>query len=244
MLFAASFKTGLVIPKDWKAHAKFEKVFSGVKLPEKFSWLEKLPGWTVKNQGQCGSCWAFAQTAILEAAIQLDKELPAPHSLSEQELVSCDTRSMGCRGGYFTDYQVQIGQTDEVNYPYVAKNTFCRKDVPHDVKAYEVAFVGDGNSSPTVEELKTAIMTKGPIAVTVGADSAFMNYRAGTVFGQNGCRQPGTNHMVVLTGWDDAKNAWQLRNSWGRNWGENGYMWIRYGCNRVAEQATFVVYKP
>jgi C1A family cysteine protease len=100
---------------------------------------------------------------------------------------------------------------------------------------------GSSSRSPTVDQIKAAIYQYGPVAVTVTANMAMQGYSGG-IF--NGCTSMGTNHMVVLVGWDDKTQSWILRNSWGADWGEDGYMRIRYNCSRVGEEASYVVPEP
>jgi hypothetical protein len=93
---------------------------------------------------------------------------------------------------------------------------------------------------PSTAAIKQAILSYGPVSVAVYVNSAFQAYRGG-VF--NGCGTGTINHAVVLVGWDDADQAWILRNSWGPYWGESGYMRIRYGCSQVGYAACYVDYR-
>jgi cathepsin L len=95
----------------------------------------------------------------------------------------------------------------------------------------------DPRRVPDKSILKEAIVTHGPVTASVFVEEAFQSYSGG-VFDQNA---PGrSNHAIVIVGWDDARGAWHLRNSWGNGWGEDGYMWIKYGAQQIGYLATWV----
>jgi C1A family cysteine protease len=240
---ALKFKTGLVFPKgnQWKLEATWDGALNSKRdaLPAKFDWREKVKLPPVKNQGSCGSCWAFATTGVLESAYIIFKEAK-DIDLAEQELVSCDTSSYGCGGGFFSahSYQVDPGQSAEKEFPYVARNVRCKKDLSHDYDAASWAYVGEPNRAPTVDEIRAAIVEHGPVAVDVYADGRMSNYSGGIFSGNAGWS---TNHMVVLVGYNQKEKYWIMRNSWGSSWGEKGYMRIKYGSNRIGSIASYVV---
>lgn len=239
---AAQFKTGLVVPLKWKEQARFSAML-GVKAPETWDWRKQVKNVPmVKNQGACGSCWAFATSTVMEWNVAIaGKENPV---LAPQELVSCDTSSFGCQGGFFTafNYEKSPGLTFEEDYPYTASNSSCdASDKPHDYKIANWGYVGSGDgSAPSNEDLIAQIYSGGPVAVTVCATNAFMNYKGGIYSGSGSCQ----NHMVTLVGYDSKKEFWIMQNSWGTSWGEDGYMRIKFGANAVAQIAAFAVYKP
>jgi hypothetical protein len=146
------------------------------------------------------------------------------------------------RGGYFAhDLHISPGAAYSSSYPYTGRNGSCKKNVEHNEKLVDWSYVGQSGRKPTVDEIKAAIHENGPVAVTVTANSTFQAYKSG-VYNRQSTGQ--TNHIVALVGWDDSEGAWILRNSWGSNWGENGYMRIKYGISRVGEQATTATYRP
>ena len=194
----------------------------------------------VKNQGACGSGWAFSAVGILEAIILQNDGIVV--DLSEQQVVSCNPWGWGCNGGYWAnDFLVSPGLMLESCYPYAALDMPCVEDCPILYAAQGWGFVGGQYDVPSIEEIKLAILTYGSVQAGVYADSFFMAYTGG-VF--NKCKKNAryTNLSIILCGWDDAKGAWLLKNSWGEAWGENGFMWISYTCNLVGEGANFVVY--
>ena len=90
---------------------------------------------------------------------------------------------------------------------------------------------------PTVEQLKTALVKHGPIVAGIYYDRCLANYRGGVFNEQN---NNSINHVVVLIGWDDDKMAWLIKNSWGTEWGENGFGWIKYGSNNIGQFAAWI----
>ncbi|HHZ20789.1 MAG TPA: hypothetical protein GX391_09830 [Firmicutes bacterium] len=208
-------------------------------LPSRFDWREQGGVTPVKNQGNCGSCWAFAATGVLECNIKIKDKTTV--DLSEQYLVSCNSDGWGCNGGWWPHkYHVSPGAVLESCFPYQARDVACKSSCAHPYKIDSWGYVGSANGVPSVDAIKTAIYQYGPVAVAVAADSYFQSYTGG-VFNRNSSSQ--VNHAVVLVGWDDSQQCWILRNSWGSGWGESGYMRIKYGVNQVGYGATYVVYK-
>ncbi|MFH0878716.1 MAG: C1 family peptidase, partial [Lentisphaerota bacterium] len=243
---------GLVEPPGWREKARFVSMRTmSAALPTSFDW--RTSGLTpIKNQANCGSCWAFATVGCLENAIKLKEGITV--DLSEQWLVSCNRNSWGCGGGWFAhNYHLRTGGSSdsfggngapfEADFPYTATDATCRGPYAHRYWINGWAYIGGEYSIPSVSAIKQAIMTYGPISVGVYVSSAFQAYSGG-VFNRNEDRA--INHAVVLVGWDDSQGAggvWILRNSWGSGWGENGYMKIEYGCCRVGYAACYIDYQ-
>jgi C1A family cysteine protease len=180
----------------------------------------------VKDQGQCGSCWAFSAVGTVESAYALAAGKLG--SYAEQQLVDCDTTggSEGCNGG-FNQYGISyIGSTGiaaESSYPYTATDGSCRaSSVSKKLAAGSVAgykSVGKNNAA-----LQSAL-TSAPISVTVDADNSWQLYRSGVlskscgIFGQ-------IDHAVIAVGYDSSADTFKIRNSWGSSWGEAGYVRI------------------
>lgn len=206
-------------------------------LPSKWDWRENNGDTPVKNQGNCGSCWAFATVGPLEANIRIKDNKVV--DLSEQFLVSCNKNGWGCNGGFWAhDYHVNPGAVLESDFPYQAKEVAC-KTTPHPYKIKSYSYVSS-SSMPSVDAIKSAIYNYGPVTAGVTADSYFQSYRSG-VFDHD--TNANINHGIVLVGWDDSLGAWILKNSWGTNWGINGYMYIKYGVCKVGYRAAYVVYE-
>ena len=172
----------------------------------------------VKNQGQCGSCWAFSTTATLESAVAIQKN--SLFSFSEQQLVDCCGKKgfqcQGCSGAWpewAMNYIKSDGIALESDYQYVARVQNCVADTKNPKKylnsstAWSMLNTGDFNS------LKMSI-EKGPVSICIDASNWNM-YKSG-VF--NKCGTTTLNHAVTAVGYDAAGN-WIVRNSWGVSWG-------------------------
>ena len=199
------------------------------------SYESRMPA--IRNQGGCGSCWAFTAMGAYEGTYRL--RFNAVIDTSEQHIVSC-AGAGSCAGGWWDPvftWMLGTKVRSEAQTPYTASNGVCTPAPAGTYKAAAWGFVTVKAEVPTVAQLKSALVTHGPLAVAVRVTPAFQAYTAG-VFNQNDTG--GINHGVVIVGWDDAKGAWRIRNSWGTGWGENGYMWIKYGANSIGYAAAWV----
>jgi len=221
-----------------------------VGLPTTYDWRSQGVNIPVRNQGGCGSCWAFSTVGAMEGA--LARAGVASPDLSEQYLVSCNNSGWSCNGGWFAhDYHVNnyispqtvAGAVLESDFPYTATNGSCSRSYNHPYRLNSWNYVSSSYGMPSVDAIKNAIYTYGPISVGVCVGSSFQAYRSG-VFATNDTSSCGgsINHAVVLTGWDDSTQSWSMRNSWGSSWGESGYMRIRYGYSNIGYSASYVVY--
>ena len=232
-----------------------EEIVSGsLQLAASFDW-RTVNGQNyvspVKNQGSCGSCWAFGTVAPLEAKLLISGGGLA--DLSEQYLVSCNNNGWSCSGGWWAhDYhynkkvsgEFEAGSVLESIFPYTASGSACNPPHAHSQKIESWKYVGSSFGVPSVEAIKTAIATYGPVAAAVCVGSAFSNYHSG-IFStdeKNVCKTGQVNHAVVLVGWDDATDTWIMKNSWGTGWGESGYMRIKRNVSNIGYAANYVVY--
>jgi len=221
-------------------------------LPETYNWCDAHGGCPpIRDQGRCGSCWAFATVGPLEAWA-MHTGTPGNIDLAEQYLLSCNTHGWGCGGGWWAhDYHVDrkppseldAGAVLESAFPYQAEEIPCQGPYDHPHKVAYWDYVGDGDSVPSVAEIKHAMYTYGPVGVAMCVDGQFDRYTGGVFQTDETCDRV-INHAVVLVGWDEPEQAWILRNSWGTDWGEDGYMRIRYGTSMVGFAANYIIYQP
>ncbi|MEM6843624.1 MAG: C1 family peptidase [Bacteroidota bacterium] len=204
-----------------------------------FNWRDAGKVTPVRNQGGCGSCWAFAAMGAYESSNLIRNNINA--DVSEQDVLNCSGAG-SCGGGWYDpvfEYMLTTGVAREVDVPYVAIDDVCyRNTKPH--RAINWGFVTVKRAIPTVQQLKDALCKYGSLAVAVNATPAFAGHKpADGVFKEEGADE-GINHAVTLVGWDDNKNAWLIKNSWGSGWCDNGYMWIDYNTNNIGYAATWV----
>jgi C1A family cysteine protease len=201
-------------------------------------WRTKGAITPVKDQGQCGSCWAFSATEAIESYFFL--KTGKLETLSPQQITSCDKVDGGCNGGWpYRAYEYVKGAgglESEADYPYTSGSgsTGTCKFVPSKVVA-GTGLTGYTSIQRSESQLQAAL-NNGPASVCVAAD-AFQTYRGGIL---KSC--PGQiDHCVQAVGYDSGNNYWIVRNSWATTWGEQGYIRIAMGQDlcQIAQDATF-----
>ncbi|XP_057954866.1 ervatamin-B [Malania oleifera] len=193
--------------------------------PDSVDWRQHGAVTPIKDQGQCGSCWAFSAVAAVEGINKIKAGQLV--SLSEQELVDCDVGSdnQGCDGGYmakaFAFIQKNGGLTTEASYPYAGKDGTCNRG-----EAGKPAVTISGYESVPKNDEKSlqAAVSHQPVSVAIDAGGyAFQLYSEGIFDGLCGNE---LNHGVAAVGYgeDNGKKYWLVKNSWGTDWGEAGYI--------------------
>eukprot|EP00727_Mastigamoeba_balamuthi_P002274 m51a1_g12043 putative xylem cysteine proteinase 1-like isoform x1 (608) ;mRNA; f:354-5574 len=188
-----------------------------VAAPDSVDWRMEGAVNQVRNQGGCGSCYAFAATAAIEGSCKI--QTGSLWELSEQNVVDCSGNS-GCGGGLGTNWESSTGMNRAAEYPYRAQqgtcsqtqNNYCRAagwiQLPRGVEGWK---------------LKNAVAQQPVHVVVNAAPDAFKFYKSGIL--QSDCPE-GTGHEVVIVGYgmDNGVAYWLVRNSWGTGWGEQGYI--------------------
>ncbi|MFZ1946932.1 MAG: C1 family peptidase [bacterium] len=238
----------LKIPPDLearRAQAKREgrmiEAIPGMFFPQAFDWRTQGVVTPIKNQGNCGSCWAFAAAAAFESQILLHSGLE--ENLSEQAVMDCNTVGDGCGGGWMStcyDMWMDYGAVRESCVPYHEVDTDPCIQASCDVAAtldnyYPVA--------DDVNSIKTALLD-GPVAAALAVCGGFQTYTGGCY--EDACTE--INHGMLIVGWDDTMcdgvGAWIVKNSWAPTWGVDGYIYMQYGTCYIGYGAEALNYTP
>eukprot|EP00695_Tsukubamonas_globosa_P001989 TRINITY_DN306_c0_g1_i2.p2 TRINITY_DN306_c0_g1~~TRINITY_DN306_c0_g1_i2.p2 ORF type:complete len:347 (+),score=179.21 TRINITY_DN306_c0_g1_i2:50-1042(+) len=217
-------------------------------LPTSVDWRTKGVVNPVKNQGSCGSCWAFSAVSTIESAIAI--ATGKLHSLSEQQLVDCAgiLGNEGCNGGYQTSgieyVALNRGIESETDYPYKATDGTCKFTRSKVAGLISRSFnLTSGNET----ELADAVAFHGPVAIAIDASNfSFQLYKSGVYF-EKKCKTAvdDLDHAVVVVGYgvtDAGVEYWIVRNSWGPTWGLQGYIWMARNRDNHCGIATLAGY--
>jgi len=183
---------------------------------------------SVKNQGSCGTCWSFAAIGTVEGAWALSGHIKVPPvSLSEQELLDCAS-TVGDAGPYGINFIVKnAGINSYDGYPYSGNCGGACNATAREVKIATVKTVKCLNNGGPESDI-LSWLEKGPMAISLAA-TTLTSYRSGIL---TNCGDRDMNHSVTLVGYGtNSTEFWTLKNSWGQNWGENGYFRLKYGVD-------------
>lgn len=218
--------------------------------PESWDWRKRGVVTTVKNQGKCGSCWSFSAAGALEGAWAISTG--QLYNFSEQQLMDCSRRygNMACNGGLMDkafEYAIDVGMCKLEDVPYDAESEFCTQSVKNceKVASFSQCFKIPANN----ERLLREAVYRGPVAVSIEADTKTFQFYKGGILDSSNC---GTelDHGVLAVGYgeEDGKKYWIVKNSWGADWGESGYIRIgrsdsddSEGVCGIAKDASFVI---
>ncbi|CAF1503276.1 unnamed protein product [Adineta ricciae] len=239
------FQTKLTPMKIPKSTGELKPTRRHVNVPHAVDWRNEGAVTPVKNQGKCGSSWAFSATGSLEG--QHFHQTRKLVSLSAQNLIDCSDSfgNAGCNGGLndfaFQYIKVNGGIDTEESYPYEARNGNCRfnrTNIGANSTGFRDVKVNDENA------LTYAVAIIGPIAVTIDASQpSFQFYKSG-VYDEPKCSSTQVDHCALAVGFNATDNQlyYIVKNSWGTTWGQNGYVWMSRNKNNQCGIATMASY--
>ena len=196
-------------------------------LPDAFNWVDLGVVSSVKNQKNCGGCWAFAVIGLLESIeARVTKKL---NNLSVKQLIDCSHMNLGCDGGWL-DYALEFyinnntWPESEHTYPFHNNNEQTCFRYPKS-NHHNFVLTSFEQLSKNETEMKEMLMLKGPIALGITVTDDMISYNDG-VFSDSTCQNQEVNHAVLLVGWGQEGNMpyWLIKNSWGEEWGTSGYL--------------------
>jgi hypothetical protein len=218
---------------------------------ESYNTVQALPAaftgkcGSVRNQGSCGSCWAFGIIGAIEG--QWAYVTGTYYDFAERYLLDCNSYGYSCSGGWFTAFNDCLYPKYfkwESCYPYSPVKKACTPVSCDADYCSSWAYVGSSSGVPTTASIKQKIYDHGAVAAAVYCDSYMQAYTGGCF---TRTASGSVNHAITLCGWDDNKcgtgvGAWKVKNSWGTSWGEAGFMWCKYGCQKIGYAACYANY--
>jgi len=251
-------RTGGILPPVDLSHLKGDKMPEGVRaeaLPSKWDWRTMGKVTSVKNQGDCGSCYAFAAIANIES--KMLKDGAGTYDFSENNAKECNWEELNnrpglgsCEGGHYlmlANLFSQKGTVLESCDPYVPSDVNCNA-CPYTKTLLDWRIIA--GSVPNTDVLKAYIRTYGPIFTFMYAGDGdawqmeFWNYDGSYTLYYPGTEEP--NHTVLIVGWDNGlthaggTGGWIVKNSWGTDWGDDGYFYIAYGSASIGMYSSFL----
>merc|ERR1712142_798301 len=215
----------------------------------------------IRNQGTCGSCYAFASMALLEARLRLLSNNTVTPVFSTQDVVECSDYSQGCEGGFpylvAGKYAQDFGVVPESCNPYRGKDGPCStsQTCPQRFYSSNYHYIGGFYGGCNEPRMREALVRRGPIAVSFQVYSDLVHYQGGVyhhvptkfddqIIGGGFDPFELTNHVVLIVGYGTEPGTnqpyWIVKNSWGEEWGENGFFRIRRGSDECAIESLAV----
>ena len=211
--------------------ASFGALHKYLQVPTSFDSRDQWPGCigAIRNQADCGSCWAFSAVEVLADRFCIDQGVTGL-VLSPQWLVSCDPSNYGCGGGYLNlawEYMATNGVPLETCDPYSSGDNDESGTCPDTNCAVYTASAATSYDNPA--DIQAAIMQGGPVQTAFTVYEDFYSYTSG-IYTQTSDVEVG-GHAVKIIGWGNQSgtNYWIVANSWGNDWGMNGFFWIAFG---------------
>jgi C1A family cysteine protease len=199
---------------------------------------------------KCGNCWSYSAIGILECSYIRKHSISEPFSIdiSEQQMVDCSNAG-DCSGGWpylvlsylSTSHKTVMNEMDD---PDIGQSSACKTAPPTaTIQAVSYRPVDSAmglDKIASITSIKNAIVQYGAVSTCILATPAFQDYvtdslHTGLVFQDQAsdAHNIQINHAIIIVGWDDTKNAWLIRNSWGEGWGFGGYAWVDYYTNNI-----------
>lgn len=230
-------------------NAKYHKTTNGESVTVPSVKSDSLVDWTgvyttpVKNQGQCGSCWAFSATEQIESDTMRTQN--KEYILAPQQITSCDGTSFGCNGGWTESAYAYVkkagGLAQEKDYPYTSGSNGVTGSCKEDSSDFVVT-VNKYYSVSSESQMGSYVTGTGTLSVCVDA-STWSTYTGGIM---TTCPKQ-VDHCVQAVGVQTGGSSpyWKVRNSWGTSWGESGFIRLSYGSNTcaIADDATYTSVK-
>ena len=227
-------------------------------LPDSFDWRDRDGAnfvSPIRNQEQCGSCYAFASMAMMESRLRILTNNSLQVVLSPQDVVGCSKYSQGCEGGFpyliAGKYAQDFGAVEESCFPYTGKDSDCISEA-NCTRYYgtDYYYIGGYYGACNEPQMRLELVNNGPIAVSFEVLNDFMNYKGG-IYQHTGLTDRFnpweiTNHVVLVVGYGSEGGVpyWSVKNSWGEDWGEQGYFRILRGVDEVSIESMAVAATP